>query len=139
NPARAREVAEYLDGQNGQRQTIERKMVYQAKEILEQNHAPDCSAVVLAHTDWHAGVIGIVAGRMVDFLGKPVILFADKVGAEIITGSGRSIPGFELHEALNACDDLLVSHGGHAMAAGVKIRPKDIEAFRERFQEVASK
>jgi single-stranded-DNA-specific exonuclease len=139
NPARAREVAEYLESQNTQRQTIERKMVYQAKEIVDQHHAPDCSAVVLAHADWHAGVIGIVAGRMVEFLGKPVILFAHKDGAEIITGSGRSIPGFELHEALKACDDLLAGHGGHAMAAGVKIRPRDLDAFRTRFQEVAAK
>jgi single-stranded-DNA-specific exonuclease len=139
NPAKAREVAEYLESQNGQRQSIERKMFFQAKEILDRHHAPDCSAVVLAHTDWHAGVVGIVAGRMVEFLGKPVILFAHKDGAEIITGSGRSIPGFELHEALKACDDLLVGHGGHAMAAGVKIRPKDIDAFRERLQAHAAK
>lgn len=139
NPTRAREVADFLESQNSQRQSIERKMVYQAKEIVDQHHAPDCSAIVLAHADWHAGVIGIVAGRMVEFLGKPVILFAHKDGAEIITGSGRSIPGFELHEALKACDDLLVGHGGHAMAAGVKIRPKDIEAFRERFQQAAAK
>ncbi len=139
NPAKAREVAEYLESQNSQRQTIERRMTYQAKEILEQKHSADCSAVVLAHSDWHPGVVGIVAGRMVDFLGKPVILFAHKDGAEIITGSGRSIPGFELHEALKACDDLLVGHGGHAMAAGVKIWPMNIDAFRDRLQSYAAK
>jgi single-stranded-DNA-specific exonuclease len=139
NPAKAREVAEFLESQNSQRQSIERKMVTQAKEILEFSHSPDCSAVVLVHADWHPGVVGIVAGRMVEFLGKPVILFAHKDGAEVVTGSGRSIPGFELHEALKACDDLLVGHGGHAMAAGAKIRAKDIDAFRDRFQECAAK
>ena len=139
NAAKAKEVAEYLEGQNSQRQSIERRMFFQAKEMVERHHAPDCSAVVMAHADWHAGVIGIVAGRMVEHLGKPVILFAHKDGAEIITGSGRSIPGFELHKALKACDDLLVGHGGHAMAAGMKIRPDNIDAFRERLQQVAAR
>ena len=139
NAQRAREVAEYLEGQNGQRQTIERKMVAQAKDLVERDGVDGCCAVVLAHAEWHPGVVGIVAGRMVEHLGRPVVLFALKDGSEIVTGSGRSIPGFELHEALKACDDLLVGHGGHAMAVGAKIRPKDIDAFRERFQAYAAK
>jgi single-stranded-DNA-specific exonuclease len=139
NPARAREVAEYLEGQNGQRQALERKMVAQAKDLIERDGIDGCSAVVLAHADWHPGVVGIVAGRLVEYVGRPVILFALKDGAEVATGSGRSVPGFGLHEALKACDDLLVGHGGHAMAAGVRIRPKDIDAFRERLQACAAR
>ncbi len=139
NPAKAREVAEFLEAQNGQRQTIERKMIQQARELLDKDHSPDSPAVVLAHAEWHPGVVGIVAGRMVEHTGKPVILFALKPDAEVVTGSGRSIPGFELHEALKTCDDLLVGHGGHAMAAGAKIRPANIDAFRERFQDYAAK
>jgi single-stranded-DNA-specific exonuclease len=135
---RAREVAEYLEGQNGQRQTLERKMVAQAKDLVERDGVDGCCAVVLAHAEWHPGVVGIVAGRLVEHVGRPVVLFALKDGSEIVTGSGRSIPGFELHEALKACDDLLVGHGGHAMAVGAKIRPKDIDAFRERFQAYAA-
>jgi single-stranded-DNA-specific exonuclease len=139
NPTRAREVAEYLEGQNGQRQALERKMVAQAKDLIERDGLDGRSAVVLAHADWHPGVVGIVAGRMVEHVGRPVVLFALKDGAEIVTGSGRSVPGFELHEALKACDDLLVGHGGHAMAVGAKIRPQDIDAFRERFQAYAAR
>lgn len=139
NPNRAREVAEYLEGQNGQRQALERKMVTQAKDLIERDGIDGSCAIVLAHADWHPGVVGIVAGRMVEHLGRPVILFALKEGSEIVTGSGRSVPGFELHEALKACDDLLVGHGGHAMAVGAKIRPQDIDAFRERFQAFAAK
>jgi len=139
NPVKAREVAEFLEAQNSQRQTIERKMVQQARELLDKDHSPDSPAIVLAHADWHPGVVGIVAGRMVEHTGKPVILFALKPDADVVTGSGRSIASFELHEALKTCDDLLVGHGGHAMAAGAKIRPENIDAFRERFQAYAAK
>jgi len=139
NSVRARELAEYLESQNGQRQSIERKMVAQAKDLLELQVIDELAAIVLAHADWHPGVVGIVAGRMVEHVGRPVILFALKDGADLVTGSGRSIPGFALHEALKACDDLLVGHGGHAMAVGAKIRPRNMEAFRERFNAYASK
>jgi single-stranded-DNA-specific exonuclease len=139
NPDKARQVAEWLESENGRRQALERKMVHQAKDLLELEVTDGLSAVVLAHADWHPGVVGIVAGRLVEHLGKPVVLFALKDGAEVVTGSGRSIPGFELHEALKACDDLLAGHGGHAMAVGAKIRPADIDAFRRRFQEYAAR
>lgn len=139
NPTRAREVADYLEGQNGQRQSLERKMVTHARDLVERDGIDGCSAIVLANADWHPGVVGIVAGRLVEQFGRPVVLFALTEGSEIVTGSGRSVPGFELHEALKACDDLLVGHGGHAMAAGAKIRPPDIDAFRERFQAYAAK
>jgi single-stranded-DNA-specific exonuclease len=138
NQIRARELAEYLESQNGHRQTIERKMVSQAKDLLDLEAVGELAAVVLAHADWHPGVVGIVAGRMVEHVGRPVILFALKDGAEVVTGSGRSVPGFALHEALRACDDLLEGHGGHAMAVGAKIRPGNMAAFRERFNAYAA-
>jgi single-stranded-DNA-specific exonuclease len=138
NPARAREVAEYLEAQNGQRQALERKMVREAKDLVERDGIDAVSAVVLGHADWHPGVVGIVAGRLVEYVGRPVILFALKDGAEVVTGSGRSIPGFELHRALKACDEVLVGHGGHAMAAGVKVRISQLDVFRERFQAYAA-
>jgi single-stranded-DNA-specific exonuclease len=139
NPQKAREVAGYLDSENGRRQALERKMVTQARDLVERDGLDGCAAVVLTHPDWHAGVVGIVAGRMVEYLGRPVILFASLEGSAVLTGSGRSVPGFELHEALKVCDDLLVGHGGHAMAAGARVRPEHLDAFRERFQAHAAK
>jgi single-stranded-DNA-specific exonuclease len=135
----AQKVAEFLESQNGHRQALEKQMIQQAKAMLEEQDLSQVAATVLAHADWHPGVVGIVAGRMVEHTGRPAILFALQQGNELVTGSGRSIPGFELHEALKACDDLLAGHGGHAMAVGAKIRPADIDAFRERFQSYAAK
>jgi single-stranded-DNA-specific exonuclease len=132
---RAREVATCLEGQNGQRQTLERHMTHQAREMLAGANLAELPAAVLSHPEWHPGVIGIVAGRLVEDLGRPVLIIAPKNGAAVASGSGRSIPGFALHEALKACDDHLLGHGGHAMAAGFKIAPERIDPFREQFCE----
>ena len=133
NPARAKEIAQHLERENGNRQALERRMTHQAKEMIEREDCSKMSAAVLAHTDWHPGVIGIVAGRLVEHLGKPVLAIAAKTGQPVASGSGRSIPGFELHAALKACEADLIGHGGHSMAVGFKIAPPRIAAFRERF------
>jgi single-stranded-DNA-specific exonuclease len=138
NVPRAKEIAEHLESENGQRQTLERRMVQQAKEMLDGQDLAQMPAAVLAHREWHAGVIGIVAGRLVEYLGRPVLIIAAKEGQPIVSGSGRSIPGFELHRALKACEADLLGHGGHAMAAGFKLSPGRIPAFRERFCEFAA-
>jgi single-stranded-DNA-specific exonuclease len=133
NPARAKEIAQNLEQQNGNRQALERRMTHQAKEMVEGEDMSKMPAAVLAHTDWHPGVIGIVAGRLVEHLGRPVLAIAAKTGQPVASGSGRSIPGFELHAALKACEADLIGHGGHSMAVGFKIAPPRIAAFRERF------
>ncbi|MFO0937297.1 MAG: single-stranded-DNA-specific exonuclease RecJ, partial [Gemmataceae bacterium] len=133
NPERARELAEYLDGQNKQRQTIERKIGYQAREritVSQMEHEP---ALVLENAEWHQGVIGVVAGRLCEQYGKPTVLIATGDGLGLASGSGRSVAGCPLHELLIECSDLLASHGGHAAAAGLKIDPKNVPAFREKF------
>jgi single-stranded-DNA-specific exonuclease len=84
-------------------------------------------------TGWHAGVVGIVASRLVDHFGKPALVIAVQPGEPVATGSGRSVPGFALHAALRACDELLEGHGGHAAAAGFKVQINRIPAFRNRF------
>lgn len=131
----AKTAAEFLEGQNGQRQAMERKYTQQAKEIVDIHYAADPGVVVGSH-EWKAGVVGIVASRLVDHYGKPALVIAmpeNKDKDAIATGSGRSIPGFPLHVALRSLDELLEGHGGHAAAAGFKIRPERIPVFRDRF------
>jgi single-stranded-DNA-specific exonuclease len=86
---------------------------------------------VVAGEDWHAGVIGIVASRLVERFHRPVVLIAG--GGGEWKGSGRSIPAFDLHRALRACSDHLQRFGGHRAAAGLSIRPEEVDAFREAF------
>jgi single-stranded-DNA-specific exonuclease len=133
SPVRAKEVAEYLEDLNTQRQTIERKTTAHAKDLAEAGGFDKQPAIVLGSPDWHPGVIGIVASRLVDHYGRPVLLVAEKEGDLASTGSGRSVAGFALHEALRACAAELLAHGGHAAAAGFKVLPSRLADLRERF------
>ena len=137
---RALELAQYIDQLNGSRQTLERSMQIAAKKQIEEHfdEAGD-AAFVLADRGWHAGVIGIVAGRLAEKYHRPVVLVAlDAMGTRSGIGSARSVPGFDLHAALEACDECLLAHGGHAAAAGLKIDEERIDAFRTAFCEVAA-
>jgi len=141
SPSVARTAAEFLEGQNSQRQAMERKYTQQAKEMVDRDHAND-AGVVVGSPEWKAGVVGIVASRLVDHYGKPALVIAMPENHDkdaMATGSGRSIPGFPLHIALRALDELLEGHGGHAAAAGFKIRPERIPAFRDRFNAYVSR
>jgi single-stranded-DNA-specific exonuclease len=130
---RANEIATYLEKQNRERQLIERRILDQALDQVAALglDAEDCRAVVLGAEGWHAGVIGIVASRIVDRLHRPTIMVALTNGHG--QGSGRSIPGFHLAHALEACADHLEAFGGHEMAAGLKLQTGRLEAFREAF------
>jgi len=135
---RATDLARFLDGQNQQRQQLERRILAQAREMLEVEDFERLPAIVLANAEWHPGIIGIVAGRLAERYGRPALLIAlppeGRAGAEAVgQGSGRSVSGFALHEALTRCEEHLVVHGGHAAAAGFKIDASQVPAFRERF------
>jgi single-stranded-DNA-specific exonuclease len=131
NQQRADILADYLERQNQERQLIERRILAEARTQAEQHlHAP---AFVLASPEWHPGLLGIVASRLVDQYARPVLMIALRDGQPLGQGSGRSIPGLKLHEALQACNGDLVGHGGHASAAGFRIIPTSIDAFRENF------
>lgn len=137
SPLRAASLARYLEGQNVQRQVFERQILARARELVDNDGLDGTPALILADAEWHPGIVGIVASRLVDLYTRPVLLIALRKERDdcplIGQGSGRSVPGFPLHEALQACGDHLISHGGHAAAAGFKIRPELIEVFRQRF------
>jgi single-stranded-DNA-specific exonuclease len=136
NAEKARDLAAYLDGQNKERQILERRIAREARELLDAGDWQAMPAIVLHHADWHPGVIGIVAGRLAEQFGRPALVIASR--DDPASGSGRSIPGFALHEALQACTDELVSHGGHAAAAGFKVALNRIDALRAKFCEYAA-
>ena len=131
NEQRAQQLAEYLDQLNKQRQTVERKIFKQAKELVAESDGwEEQAALVLAHREWHPGVIGIVASRVAEHFQRPTVLLAlseDGLGQ----GSGRSFAGFDLYSGLAACSGHLESFGGHHAAAGVRLKADAIEAFRE--------
>ncbi len=134
---RAREIATTLDAQNRKRQEVERKIVKQAEALVVEKglHRDSSRGIVLASDDWHPGVIGIVASRLVDRFCRPTVLIALEHG--VGQGSGRSVRHFPLHEVLGACSEHLESHGGHAMAAGLRVRTDRIDAFADAFQREA--
>ncbi len=140
SPTRSMQIAEYLKEQNGLRQQCERKIFKQACEMIverDMNH-PDRKSIVLASENWHTGVIGIVASRIVDKFYRPTIMI-NAADAEngIAQGSGRSIPGFCLLSGIRACSQHLSSFGGHKMAAGIRIETEKVEKFAAEFEEYA--
>lgn len=132
---RAREIAAYLESQNRQRQSVEKQILEQAMAQIEATGCEEQRAIVLGAEGWHAGVIGIVASRIVDRLCRPTIMIALSNGQG--QGSGRSVPGFHMARALETCGEHLLAYGGHEMAAGLKIQTDRLEDFRRAFCDVA--
>lgn len=135
-PDRAASLAVYIDEQNKVRQSVERKVFKQAKEQVEAHPEwLDHSALVLAHADWHPGVIGIVASRVTEHFQKPAVLIAINQSEGTGQGSGRTFANFDLHSGLTACGQHLIKFGGHRAAAGLKIAVEHIEVFRAAFSQ----
>jgi single-stranded-DNA-specific exonuclease len=133
DPDLASEIARELDSYNLRRQEVERRIVEEARAMVEaQGGVESRKSIVLAHKDWHAGVIGIVAGRLVEHYHRPTIILA--IGEEVVQGSARSIPGFDLYSALAACSDGLIAFGGHPAAAGLKLTEAHLPVFAELFE-----
>lgn len=128
----AHELAEKLDDHNRDRQAEELRIHKDALKRLSEEHDPDDPVIVLGSRDWHPGVVGIVASRMMRRFHKPTFIIAiDKNGMG--KGSGRSIGGVSLMDAINANREHLEAGGGHAMAAGISVHEDLIDAFREGF------
>lgn len=124
----AQAAAKVLEQHNNERRRVERQLQDEVLQLAARETGP---AVVLGADHWHPGVLGIVAARVAEMTGRPVLLvsFTGDVGR----GSGRCTTGVHLRDALAACSDLLVAHGGHAAAAGFEVRRDDFATFRERF------
>ena len=136
---RAEELAHKLNEINVARQETEQEIVKAAQEQLDAEPAILEDRVILIWgRDWHPGVIGIVASRLVEKTGRPVIVVSvDEHGEG--KGSGRSVQGFNLHECISSCEDILLRFGGHAMAAGLSVREENLPALRRRLNEWAAR
>ena len=131
---RARAIARELDEANARRRDVETRILFAAEAQVAQR--PGQPAYVLAGEDWHPGVIGIVASRIAERHHRPAVLIA--LHGERGTGSGRSIPAFDLLGALNSCAAHLARHGGHRAAAGLEIERQNVPAFARAFAEHAA-
>ncbi len=135
--ARARTIADRLAQQNAERQKIEREILAQAVEMVEAGQLPASAerAIVLASSNWHAGVVGIVAARLVERFHRPAVVIA--LDGDQGHGSARSTGGFHMRQALAACAEHLESFGGHAMAGGIRLAAGKVEAFARAFARYA--
>jgi len=129
-PQKCHEIAAYLIQQNERRREVERAMYEQACRMVEQQ-AQAGRAIVLASPDWHAGVVGIVASRLTERFHRPTIMIA--LSGSSGHGSGRSIAGFHLVDALSACREHLINFGGHAMAGGLRLETANVKPFADAF------
>ncbi|MCE3222032.1 MAG: recJ [Nitrospira sp.] len=130
------QIAEQLEQLNRQRQQIEAGITSEACACLQENEPS--AAIVLGSRDWHLGVVGIVAARLVDRFHRPSIVIAMN-GEGIGKGSARTVEGFDLYQALSECRDLLEAYGGHPSAAGLTIKESRLEEFRRRFCALAAR
>lgn len=140
DPARAEALAHYIQELNENRNKLERSIHLAATKQLKEEHSIDNDpAFVLASPKWHPGIIGIVAGKLAEKYHRPVVLIAlDKLGTQPGTGSARSPNGVNLHEAFQQCAAWLISGGGHAAAAGLRIEESQLSAFRSAFLEAVA-
>jgi single-stranded-DNA-specific exonuclease len=131
-------LAQRLDSQNRERQKIERTIAEEVGGAIRARFNPETDYVIVeGQLHWHIGVVGIVSSRVLNEFYRPTFIIGGEGGNW--RGSGRSIVGFDLAAALRECDDLLVRHGGHAMAAGVTIHPDNLDAFRTRLNGIAKR
>ncbi len=136
--AEASSIATQMDTLNAQRQKIQNGIVSECREKIDtMEDLERHRTIVISNPQWHRGVIGIVASKIVDEYYRPTFLFTDE--GDLLKGSGRSIDGFDLYKALSGLSDLLTQFGGHEYAAGVTLESKNYEEFCDRFEELASK
>lgn len=133
----AMNIVQQINNTNSERQDIDLHTLEEAKMMIEKSpELQKSKTTVLFHPNWHKGVIGIVASRLIDYYYRPTILLTEADGQ--ITGSARSIPGFDLYSALEKCKNYLDKFGGHQYAAGLSLSKDNFHQFRQKFEEVVS-
>ena len=111
---------------------IDRSVTQEAHDYIESNpHLKNLKSTVIYNPKWMKGIVGIVASRLIETYNRPTVVLTMSNG--FVTGSARSVPGFDLYQAVESCSDLLENFGGHMYAAGLTMKPENVEAFTERF------
>lgn len=128
----AKEKADYIDKHNFTRKELDKTITEEALEMI----VPNAKSTVVFSDNWHKGVVGIVASRLIESYYRPTIVLTESNGK--LTGSARSVMGFDVYNAIDDCSDLLEQFGGHKYAAGLTMKKENIEAFIQRFEEVVS-
>ncbi|MDP4286269.1 MAG: DHHA1 domain-containing protein, partial [Bacteroidota bacterium] len=135
--AKAKEYAEMLLTDNTNRKDADTIITEEALAMIESNHemlARKTTVVFQSH--WQKGVVGIVASRLIETYFRPTVVLT--LGESVVSGSARSVPGFNLYEAIHACREHLIGYGGHFAAAGMSMLPENVEAFGKKFEEVVA-
>jgi single-stranded-DNA-specific exonuclease len=133
----ASEKSANIDQYNEDRKEMDRKITDEANAIIDDFHdIDDHKGIVVYNPEWHKGVIGIVASRLTEKYYRPAVVLTKST--ELVTGSARSIIGFDMYKAIESCKDILESFGGHTYAAGLSLKEENLEIFRERFMKIAS-
>lgn len=133
----AREKSENINQYNDERRELDKKITEEANAIIDQiPNMDDNKAIVVFNASWHKGVIGIVASRLTEKYFRPAVVLTKS--SELITGSARSITGFDIYKAIENCRDLLENFGGHTYAAGLSLKEEKLEAFTKRFMDLAA-
>lgn len=133
----AREKSENINQYNEERRELDKKITDEANAIIDSmENVADQKAIIVYNPGWHKGVIGIVASRLTEKYYRPAVVLTKS--SELITGSARSVTGFDIYKAVEGCRDLLENFGGHTFAAGLSLREENLEAFTRRFQELAA-
>ena len=127
-----------INEHNNERKNIDRRITQEALEMVRSGNCLSCdNATIVYNPQWHKGVVGIVASRLVEAFYKPTIVFTMSQGG-LVTGSARSVHGFDLYDAIESCADLLENFGGHLYAAGLTLKEENLPAFCERIEKAIS-
>jgi single-stranded-DNA-specific exonuclease len=137
NEEEAKQYAEMLHSDNSDRKEADKNITEEALLVIETNtHWVERKSTVVFQPHWHKGVVGIVASRLIEHYYRPTIVLTQS--GEYAAGSARSVPGFNLYEAIHACREHLLGYGGHFAAAGMTLEIDKIDAFREKFEEIVA-